>query len=163
MNAKRKEAALKAIAANIENGATIQEIEAALNESDKKYTADEIAEIMTSLKDTEPAKADKPKPAAKAEGRPTFDKLICQERNITDERGEDPQNPKIVWHELYIIKNKRQNVKITQQNADELNQQAQNTLTLYMPSGSVKTGDRVILKVPKNRPVEVHEIIKGNN
>ena len=152
MNAKRKEAALKAIAPMQQDGCSIEEIKAALEASDKKYTAEEVEEILSA--------ANQP---TEEPGRVTFDKLLVRDRNITAERGENPEKPANEWWELSVIGNKRKNVKITQRNADELNAQAHNTLIFYGQSGKVKVADTIIIKIPRNQPFQVVDIIRNED
>lgn len=175
MNKPRKEAALKAISPMQADGCTIDQIKEALEASDKKYTPAEVEEILAAMVDAttndkegdEQDKQDKT-PAKKPEQKKepekvTFDKLLCRDRNITNDKEGDVEKPKNEWWELKVIENKRKGIKISQRNADELNSQAHNTLLFYGQSGKVKVGDTIIIKIPKGKTFEVHEIIKNQD
>lgn len=143
MNAKRKEAAIKAYEA-----IPVEELEASLQADEKGYTPDEIAEIIEGIKAKGGSQGKAPeqpkaKPAAKnarplSNGYeyPEFDLWkVDPEFKSTDSKGDS----KLV--SFTAIKIVRSAVKLEASAAEQLNTQSHNNLRRYYPAGSIVAGN----------------------
>ena len=119
MNAPRKNAALKSI-----EGLGIEDALFALQNDPKKYTADEVGEIMTAAGHEGPSLPATTQPPAPKTPAPSKTKsIVCEEWRVEFVGGE-PQK----------LKKLRDGVKLRQEMIDELNDSAnQHNPIMYFP------------------------------
>lgn len=125
----------------------------ALKADDKAYSEEEIEEIWEAVTFKYPdvpkfnefmgvpaKKAEKPKPYV------LYDKwMVHVEAQEVDDDAPDAE------YKVRFIKPIRANRPITDKVAAELNSQTQNNSVMYVPSGSVETGQETIIKVSRGR------------
>jgi hypothetical protein len=121
MNVKRKQAAVNKYAPMLQQGVTLEELDVLLGNDEKNYSADEITEIRTALIGSA---AEQPvKPASKLAAKPVeikkpvvgYEEWRCEIKVDRDGDG------KIINRKAEKVKLLRPNVKITEQEADTLN------------------------------------------
>jgi hypothetical protein len=146
MNNQRKAAALKKYGPEMAGGKTAADLKTALEADDKKYKPEEIDEILEALLagdtgETPPAKG-KEKAKAPQGVNADFDEWDVDPKMV-QKKIPGPGNRTYQEFSHYELVRKLRTTRISQDRADILNTQAQNTRRLLTAYGSNKAGDKV--------------------